>query len=81
MIKSEFLEKYPEMNDDGEISKVKLSLLSDYLTHDLSKGDNKIKVMMEDYRKLILTEKRDLKIDTILLEKSLRRLMTNITEI
>jgi hypothetical protein len=81
MSKKEFLYKYPEMNDNGEISKVKIELLADYLTHYLSKGDDKIKEMLEDYNKLILIEKRDRKIDIILLDQSLRRLMTNITEI
>jgi len=80
MIKSEFLEKYPEMNDEGEISKVKINLLADYSTHYIAKGDSKIKEMLDDYNRLILTEKRDKKI-SLILDQSLRKLKTTLVTI
>ena len=33
MTKTEFLSKYPEMNDDGNVSKFKINLLNSYSTH------------------------------------------------
>lgn len=78
MTKIEFLSKYPEMDDDGEVSKFKIDLLSEYSTHQLSNGDTKVKNMLEDYNRLVITENRDKKINTILLEQSLRRLKTSL---
>jgi|APCry1669189665_1035243.scaffolds.fasta_scaffold02935_6 hypothetical protein len=81
MTKTEFLSKYPEMNDDGNVSKFKINLLNSYSTHPLSNGDNKVKNMLEDYNRLVITENRDKKINTILLEQSLRRLKTSLLQI
>lgn len=69
MTKSDFLKKYPELEDDGEISKFKLSLLTNYMTLPTSKDDNKIEYMLEDYNSLVKSELRNQKINTILIEK------------
>ena len=78
MTKFEFLKKYPELDEDGDVSKVKISLLVNYSTHYLSRGDEKIRIMLEEYNNVVITERRDIKIDTILLEKSLRKLKTSL---
>jgi len=61
-----FLEKYPEVNEDGKISLTKINLLVTWLTSSLSNNDHKIKNLVEDYNLLILSENRDRKINTIL---------------
>ena len=37
--KKDFLKKYPELDDNGEISKLKLSLLQNFSTDSLAKND------------------------------------------
>ena len=78
MTKNDFLKKYPELDDNGDISKIKINLLTGYSTHFLSRKDNKIKGLLIDYNRYIVSEKRDIKIDSILIEKGLKRLKTTI---
>lgn len=66
MTKKEFIEKYPELNDDGRISILKINLLSTYSTHYLSKNDGYVRDLLQDYSDLIISEKRNFKIDKIL---------------
>ncbi len=66
MTKKEFIEKYPELNDNGRISILKISLLSTYSTHFLSKNDGYVRDLLQDYSDLIISEKRNFKIDKIL---------------
>ncbi len=79
MTKKEFLKKYPELSeDDNNISSLKINLLQSYSTHYMSKGDNYVMNILQDYNNTVLTEKRDIQIDTILLEQALRKLKTTI---
>lgn len=66
MTKKDFLEKYPEINEDGKISFTKISLLVNWLKSSLSANDDKIKNLVKDYNLVILSETRDKKIDAIL---------------
>ena len=45
-----FLSKYPELNENGFISDLKITLLKSYLNSDISKEDNKIKI--ETFKKI-----------------------------
>ncbi len=80
MTKKEFIGKYPELSDGGEISTLKIELLKGYSTHSLSNGDNKIKFILEDYDNMIKSENRDKQISILLLESRLRKLKTSLTK-
>jgi len=66
MTKLEFLSKYPELNENGEISRIKITLLFGYTDTPVSKGDAKISKIIEDYNKYKISEVRDRKINLIL---------------
>jgi hypothetical protein len=66
MTKIDFLYKYPELNDNGEISRIKITLLFGYTDTPVSKGDTKISKIIEDYNKYKISEIRDRKINLIL---------------
>jgi hypothetical protein len=66
MTKIDFLYKYPELNDNGEISKIKISLLFGYTETLISKGDSKVSKIIEDYNKYKISEVRETKINLIL---------------
>jgi hypothetical protein len=66
MTKLEFLSKYPELNENGEISRIKITLLFGYTDTPVSKGDTKISKIIEDYNKYKVSEVRDRKINLIL---------------
>lgn len=61
-----FLSKYPELNENGFISDLKITLLKSYLNSDISKEDNKIKNIINDYNKLQLFKRRETIIKQIL---------------
>ena len=61
-----FLSKYPELNENGFISDLKITLLKSYLNSDISKEDNKIKDIISDYNKLKIFENREKIINEIL---------------
>ena len=81
MDRQEFLNKYPELFDNGDISKLKITLLKSYSNYHLSNDDTKVKSLLIDYDNMIKSEKRDKLINTLLLETSLGRLRTSILEI
>lgn len=64
MDKQEFLKKYPELSDNGDISIFKLNLLREYIPY--MQSDSKIKKLLEDYSLLIKNERRNSKIKFIL---------------
>lgn len=64
MTKSDFLEKYPELADNGEISTFKIRLLSEYIKN--TSNDHKVRCIIEDYNRLVKTQRRNSKIDFIL---------------
>jgi hypothetical protein len=66
MTKSDFLDKYPELSDNGEISLFKISLLSEYITN--TSNDHKVSCIIEDYNRLVKTQRRNSKIDFILMK-------------
>lgn len=66
MTKIDFLSKYPELNENGEISKIKISLLFGYTETPISKGDSRISNILEDYNKYKISEVRETKINLIL---------------
>jgi len=74
MTRSEFLQKYPELNEDGNVSGVKVNLLRSYTTHSISNGDDKIKNLLKDYDNMSKCENRDTKINYLLKERVLKRL-------
>ena len=80
MTKQEFICKYPELWDGGEISTLKIELLRGYSSHSLSNGDNKIKSILEDYDNMLKSENRDKQISILLLESGLKKLKTNLLE-
>lgn len=67
MTKSDFLKKYPELDDNGKISQVKLGLLKSYSVHYYAKKDQYVATMLDDFESVLITEKRSQKIDVILL--------------
>lgn len=71
MTKLDFLKKYPELFDDGEVSEIKINLLKEYTTHSISHGDNKIKVLLKDFEDMFICESRDIKINYIISECNL----------
>jgi hypothetical protein len=77
MTKLEFLIKYPELCEDGNVSIVKISLLKNYTTHSISNGDDKIKNLLKDYEDMSRCEDRDSKINYLLKERLARRLRSN----
>lgn len=68
MTRSEFLQKYPELSEDGNVSEVKINLLKGYTTHSISNGDDKIKNLLRDYEHMSKCETRDTKINYLLKE-------------
>jgi hypothetical protein len=70
MTKKEFLEKYPELEDDGNISNMKILLLENYLNSDHFKNDIKIKNLLSDYNSLKISEVRNKKINDIFINKN-----------
>ena len=78
MTKQEFINKYPELSDGGEISTLKIELLKNYSNHSLSNGDNKVKFLLEDYDNMIKSENRDRQISILLLESGSRKVKTKL---
>lgn len=74
MTKSDFLKKYPELNEDGNVSVVKINLLKGYTTHSISNGDSKIKNLLKDFDDMSRCEDRDSKIIYLLRERTLEKL-------
>lgn len=67
MNREEFLKKYPELDDDGQISKHKISLLQEYSQmKEFINKDDKTAIMMKDYNSIIICENRVFKIDKII---------------
>lgn len=81
MTKKDFLTKYPELNDRGQISEIKIGLLKNYTTHSISIGDDKIKNLIKDYDDMLKCESRDTKIIYLLRERGLKRLMSSLLKI
>lgn len=74
MTKLEFLRKYPELSEGGNVSEFKINLLKNYTTHSISKGDVKIINLLKDYDDMSKCETRDIKINYLLKERVVRRL-------
>lgn len=66
MTKEEFIKEYPEIEDDGQISLQKMTLLLQYSTYDISKKDEKVIKLINDYKSLIKMQDRDIKINDLL---------------
>jgi len=77
MTKLEFLQKYPELYEDGNVSLVKISLLKSYITYSISNGDDKIKNLLKDYHDMSKCENRDAKINYLLERRAIKRLKSN----
>lgn len=69
MTKKDFLQKYPELEDDGNISDIKILLLTNYSKHFYSKEDKKVKNLLDDYNNLMISEIRNKKINEIFINK------------
>lgn len=78
MTKSEFLNKYPELNENGEISDMKLCLLISYHDNNTFIKDDKIKNLLHDYHTMIKCEKRQEKIEFLLYETALNNLLNQL---
>lgn len=74
MTKSDFLKKYPELNEDGIISEVKINLLKSYNKHSIANNDSKIKNLLKDFDDMTRCEDRDSKIIYLLRERTLEKL-------
>lgn len=73
MTKSDFLKKYPELNEDGQISELKIELLKNYTNHSISDGDDKIKNLLIDYDDMSKCEDRDAKINYLLSKRVVKK--------
>lgn len=74
MTKSDFLKKYPELNEDGIVSEVKINLLKSYNKHSISNNDSKIKNLLKDFDDMTRCEDRDSKIIYLLKQRALEKL-------
>ena len=81
MTKKDFLTKYPELNEDGQVSEIKIGLLSNYTTHTIANGDDKIKNLIKDFDNMSRCESRDSKINYLLRERLVKRPKSNLSEI
>ena len=74
MTKSDFLKKYPELNEDGIVSEVKINLLKSYNNHSIANNDSKIKNLLKDFDDMTRCEDRDSKIIYLLKQRALEKL-------
>lgn len=81
MTKKDFLTKYPELDEDGQVSELKIGLLRNYTTHTIANGDDKIKNLIKDFDNMSRCESRDSKINYLLRERLVKRPMSNLSEI
>lgn len=68
MTREDFVKKYPELVEEDIISELKIFLLKNYYSNSsLSiSNDTKVSDLIVDYNNMILCEKRNIKIDSIL---------------
>jgi len=81
MTKKDFLTKYPELDEDGQVSELKIGLLRSYTTHTITNGDDKIKNLIKDFDNMSRCESRDSKINYLLRERLVKRPKSNLSEI
>jgi hypothetical protein len=63
MTREDFVKKYPELVEEDIISELKIFLLKNYYSNS---SDTKVSDLIVDYDNMILCEKRNIKIDSIL---------------
>jgi hypothetical protein len=67
MTREDFVKKYPELVEEDRISELKILLLKNYSRMNYSiSNDTKVSDLIVDYDNMILCEKRNVKIDSIL---------------